>query len=312
MSNHPKQKIVPIRLILADKQPVARTGLQAALQAIPDLEVVAEAADGETIQTLCHQLGPDLLILSLNISCFSLTRLLTWLRDCNIKILVLAHSDDETCLRAVVAADVAGCVSKDEPLEIIIKAIRLVGQGGSYFSEKVLEKLVQSEVEHTQFSDQEILLLELTAAGKTNRELAQHLDVSEKAIEKYLRQLFANLGVQTRTQAAVKAIKQGLISGEWPPDQGELPTALQPDLERTRREFPTTEAKLPDAIKASLTKREQAVLRLMAQGLSNGQIAAHLNLAEQTVRNYVSRIYDKIGATSRAEAVVWARQRGWI
>lgn len=312
MLNQPKQKINPIRLILADKQPVARMGLKAALQATPDLVVVAEATDGETIQTLCHQLAPDILLLSLNVSCFSLTQLLTWLKDCDIRILVLAHSDDETCLRAMIAANVAGYMLKDEPLDIIIKAIRMVGEGGSYSSEKVLEKLAQSEVEHIQFSDQEILLLELMAAGKINREMAYLLDVSEKAIEKYLRQLFVKLEVQTRTEAAVKAVKQGLISGEWPPSQREIPTALQPDLNGNHRESPMPEVRLPDDIKTLLTEREQRVVCLLAQGLGNDQIAVELHLAEQTVRNYVSRIYDKIGVTSRVEAVVWVRERGFV
>ena len=62
---------------------------------------------------------------------------------------------------------------------------------------------------------------------------------------------------------------------------------------------------------AELTKREQQVLEMMARGRSNAAIAAHLGLVEQTVRNYITNLYEKIGVHSRAKAVVWARARGF-
>ena len=113
----------------------------------------------------------------------------------------------------------------------------------------------QLEAEDTPFSNQEILLLELMAVGKTNR---------EKAIEKYLHQLFVKLETQTQTEAAVKAVKQDLISGEWPPSQRETLTALQQDSNDNHRESPTTEFWLTDDIKTLLTEREQRVICLLS------------------------------------------------
>ncbi len=102
------------------------------------------------------------------------------------------------------------------------------------------------------------------------------------------------------TEVVVSAVRTVVRGGTW---------FSRPVAEKLAR-METSEAAQVEV--SDLTDREREILRLMAEGKDNAGIAAELNLAEQTVRNYVSRIYTKLGVDTRVQAVVWARERGLV
>ncbi|HTJ66794.1 MAG TPA: LuxR C-terminal-related transcriptional regulator [Actinospica sp.] len=144
------------------------------------------------------------------------------------------------------------------------------------------------DIHHRSLTARETTLLELVAGGLTNRQIARRLQISEKTVKNHLSAIFPKIGATARTQAAVYAIGQTTAVAEAP--------------ERPSR--PATEE--------NLTPREWSVLDLVAHGLTNRQIARRLEISEKTVKNHLSAIFPKIGATHRTQAAVYAvgRARG--
>ena len=201
-----------IQVLLADDHSLIRTGLRAVLAAEPDIVLVGEATDGYEVHQLAQTLQPDLVLLDLNMPGPTAIETVYLLRSqCpNTKLTVLTAYDDDVYVRGLMGAGIAGYILKDEANEEVVTAIRVIMQGGSWFSRIIIEKL----------------------AG-----------------------------------------------------------------------LPHEKRRLPH-----LTFRERQLLKLIAQGWSNAQIARELQLAEQTVRNYMSRLYAKLGVDSRAQAIIWARE----
>jgi DNA-binding NarL/FixJ family response regulator len=208
-----------IRVFLADDHPLIRRGIRAALQAAPDMILVGETADGYTARHQCQELRPDVVVLDLQMPGPPPFALIADLRAdrADVKLIILTAHDDDAYVRGALAASVAGYLLKDEDSEVVVRAIRTVAQSGAWFSQSIATKvarLVGGEPPAPPalaLSAQEVEMLRLVAAGKTNREIGTLFEVSEKAIEKRLSELFVKLGVATRIEAAVRAVRQGLV-----------------------------------------------------------------------------------------------------
>ncbi|WP_051810834.1 helix-turn-helix domain-containing protein [Streptomyces alboflavus] len=139
-------------------------------------------------------------------------------------------------------------------------------------------------------------VLRLLALGLSNRLIARKLDISERTAKNHLSSIYLKIGATHRTQAALYARQIGLIGpGEAAPYAPET--------------TPTPEKHAQPAC-PTLTAREQGVLRLLALGLSNRLIARELGISEKTVKNHLSSIYLKIGATHRTQAALYAQYAG--
>ncbi len=203
-----------IRVVCADDHPLIRQGIVSTVSSETDLEVVGEAEDGRSAIESCVKNLPDILVLDVGMPGPTSVEVVRAVQEGSpeTRVLILTAYDDDTYVRQLMRSGVAGYLLKDEGVENVVRAIRSIHDGATWFSQAVTEKFVR-----------------------------------------------------------------------W--QYGE-PT---PQLE-------------------DLTGREREVLHLIARGLDNSKIAAELDLAEQTVRNYASSIYDKIKVSSRAQAVIWARE----
>lgn len=220
-----------IRVLLADDHPFVLNGIHVALDAESDMVVVGEATDGHEVQRLCRELQPDVVLLDLSMPGPTAFETIAYLRThCPaVKVLMLTAYDDDSIARGLAAAGISGYVLKEEVPEVVIRAIRVVVQGGTWFSQSVAEKLFTRDRQGSGpsgtvvLTEREITILRLVIAGKTNNDIARTLDISEKTVEKHLKAIFTKFGVATRVEAAVQAVKAGMIRVETSSNQQEPP-----------------------------------------------------------------------------------------
>jgi DNA-binding NarL/FixJ family response regulator len=134
-----------VRVLVADDHPLMRAGICATLTAEPDMMLVGKAADGDEAQRLCQECNPDVLLLDLSMPGPSAFETVAFLREhCpQVKVVMLTAYDDDVYVRGLVAAGVAGYVLKDEIEEAVVRAIRAVMQGDTWFSRTVVERLAR-------------------------------------------------------------------------------------------------------------------------------------------------------------------------
>ncbi len=208
-----------IRVLVADDHPLMRAGIRATLAAEPDLTLVGEAADGAEAQRLCRELEPDVLLLDLNMPGPSTFETVAFLREhCpQMKVVMLTAYDDDIYVHGLVAAGVAGYVLKDEIEEAMVRAIRTVMQGDTWFSQSVVEKLAQLAANEAPLDEQpaltkrEVEVLRLLARGYSNARIAQELGIRGPTVRFHLRNIYDKTGLQSRTEAVAWAIQQGLV-----------------------------------------------------------------------------------------------------
>lgn len=225
-----------IRVVLADDHPFMRAGIRATLSGEDDIVVVGEAADGDQAQRLCLQLKPDVLLLDMQMSGPPATATVAFLRErCpQVKVLVLTAYDDDVYVQGMLAIGVAGYVLKDDVPEALVRALRAVMRGDTWFSGRVLRNLALKressafQGEGTRLSGRELEIVQLLAAGMADKEIGDALYVSERTVRYHLRAIYDKLGVKSRVAAAVRATQLGLVqrTGEGrPPALSEAPVS---------------------------------------------------------------------------------------
>jgi DNA-binding NarL/FixJ family response regulator len=208
-----------IRVLLADDHPLVRTGIRIALSAASDIVLVAEATTGNEAQQLCQQHRPDVLLLDLHMPGPPPLDTVRYVQTYapSVRILILTAYDDDVYVKDMLRAGVAGYILKDVATESIVQAIATVARGGTWLSQTIAEKLVQwgtgAQAPRTpaNLTPRETEVLRLVTAGKTNHEIGGQLAISEKTVEKHLREIFIKLGVASRVEAAVRAVRENLV-----------------------------------------------------------------------------------------------------
>lgn len=211
----------PIRVLLADDHPAVRAGIRQFLERDPTIEVVAEAGNGEEALAQIARHRPDVVILDLRMPGLSGLEVLRRLRaeHPEVRVLVLTAYDDDPYIFAALRAGARGYLLKTAGPEELIRGIHMVYAGRSVLDPTVAERLVEelggpTGGEPERLTERELEVLRLAARGLTNRAIGFRLGISERTVHSHLINIFAKLGVNTRTEAVLKAIRLGWISLE--------------------------------------------------------------------------------------------------
>lgn len=210
-----------IRVVLADDQPLVRTGLRMILSAESDIEVVGEAANGFEAIDLCASSKPDVVLMDVRmpeLDGISATRQITSL-DEPPRVLVLTTFDLDEVVYDALRAGASGFLLKDAPEERLTTAIRVVADGGSLFAPSVTRRLIEefarraprSEADLSSLTERENEVLRLVARGLSNSEIGSTLFVSENTVKTHVARVLMKLGVRDRVQAVVLAYESGLV-----------------------------------------------------------------------------------------------------
>ncbi|MFB9303039.1 response regulator transcription factor [Kibdelosporangium philippinense] len=208
----------PIRLVIVDDHPVVRDGLRGMLGTQPDFEIVNEAASGAEALTVVEASQPDVVLTDLRMPEPSGAMLIRLLRERvpKARVLVLTTHDTDSDVLPAVEAGAIGYLLKDAPREELFRAVRAAARNESVLSPSVAALLLkrvrpQQPLTAVKLSARESEVLELIAQGKTNREAAAALFISEATVKTHLLHIYAKLEVPDRAAAVAAAYKQGII-----------------------------------------------------------------------------------------------------
>jgi DNA-binding NarL/FixJ family response regulator len=205
-----------ITVLIADDHPVVRQGLQVLLSVQDDIEVVGEAADGGQALAMAAELDPDVILLDLKLPVRDGVAVLRELRGSGLKAraLVLTSAADRELVRLAVQAGAAGFLYKDVDPDALVRALRSVHDGHTLLAPEAAGSLLRSGAAASAvqgigaLTGREREVLAQIADGRSNREIARLLRVSEKTVKTHVSSVLAKLGVADRTQAALLAVRQ--------------------------------------------------------------------------------------------------------
>ena len=213
----------PIRVILADDHAVVRAGIRQFLEYAADIEVVAEADDGEMARQLIAQHRPDVAVLDIQMPKATGIEVTRWLRanHRDIGVLVLTAYDDDPYVIAVLQAGANGYVLKTASPAEIVQAVRDVHEGKSALDPAVAQKLMThiagraelpSPVES--LTERELAVLALAAKGYTNKAIGVQLSISDRTVQGHLAKTYQKLQANSRTEAVMRAVSLGFIAAD--------------------------------------------------------------------------------------------------
>jgi two-component system, NarL family, response regulator len=202
-----------IRVLIADDHPVVREGLAAILRSEPDIQVVAEAADGAHACALYDQHLPDVVILDLRMPRKDGLQVVTELmssRRPKPRIIVMTTYETEDDVRRALQAGAKSYLVKGALPEQILETVRRVAAGEALVPFKIASVFTES-LARPELSPRELQVLRRLAAGDSNKEIGQMLQITEHTMKTHVKSILMKLGATGRTEAIAIAIKRGLI-----------------------------------------------------------------------------------------------------
>jgi DNA-binding NarL/FixJ family response regulator len=216
----------PIRVILADDHAVVREGIRQFIENDGDIQVVAEAADGQSAVRVIEEHTPDVIVLDIQMPEMSGIEVTRWVRSHTPEtgVLILSAYDDDPYVLAVLQAGANGYVLKTADAEDIRHAVRAVHEGKSALDPEITRKVMAhvtgsrlgAPVE--QLTDRELEVLALAAKGYTNKAIGLQLSISDRTVQGHLAKIFNKLQASSRTEAVMRAVSLGWL----PPSLGSL------------------------------------------------------------------------------------------
>ena len=213
-----------IEIMLAEDHVLVREGTKEMLDREDDIEVVAEAGDGEEAVRLTAERDPDIVIMDIALPKLNGIEATRQIKENNpgTAILVLTAYDDDEYVFALLEAGAAGYLLKDVSTDELVEAIRAVQGGESILHPAIARKVVnrfrghvdegKEEAPFEELTGREIEVLQLAGKGITNREIADSLSISHRTVQAHLSHIFSKLGVGSRTEAVVYALRKGLLT----------------------------------------------------------------------------------------------------
>jgi NarL family two-component system response regulator LiaR len=208
---------VGIRILMADDHGVVRQGLRMYLSLDPELEVVGEAADGAEALRLTHELKPDVVLMDLLMPVVDGIAATEAIRRelPEVEVIALTSVLEDSAVYAAMRAGAIGYLLKDTEADALCRAIKAAAAGQVQMSPSVMARLLR-EVPASQqlepLTERETEVLRTLASGMSNKEIAEALSIAEKTARAHVSNILAKLGVTSRTQAALHAIRTGLVS----------------------------------------------------------------------------------------------------
>lgn len=211
-----------IKILIADDHSLMRQGLKQILEIEKDIEVIALAVDGEDAIQKCIEAKPDIVLMDINMPNINGIQALRRIKDMGLdtKIIMLTIHDDREYLFETINIGAEGYVLKDAESSSLIKAIREVYAGESYIHPSLASEFVREykrrgkEANDDEGKDKltrrEYEVISLIAEGFNNKEIAEHLFISEKTVKNHVSNIFKKIGVNDRTQAAIYAFKHNI------------------------------------------------------------------------------------------------------
>lgn len=213
-----------IRVLIADDHPTFRRGLRSLLESTPEVEVVAEAADGEAVVQAAAEYVPDVVVMDLNmpgVNGIEATRRITATVP-SVAVLVLSMLDDDEPVFAAMRAGARGYVVKGADTADVLRALESVARGDAVFGPAIAARVLsyltrplaaRDPTLFPELSGREREMLELIARGLSNSEIARILVISPKTVRNHVSNVFTKLQVSDRAEAILRARRAGLGEG---------------------------------------------------------------------------------------------------
>jgi DNA-binding NarL/FixJ family response regulator len=214
---------VSIRVVVADDQAIARQGLRMILESEPDIEVVGEAVDGLDALGQVERREPDVVLLDIRMPRMDGLEATRRLRDvAGVEVIVITTFDLDEYVFEALRSGAAGFLVKDSAPELIIDAVRAVARGDALIAPEVTRRLLDQFVSAVparagdpaldSLSPRERDVLLGIAAGRTNAEIAAHLQLEESTVKSHVGRMLSKLDLSSRVQAVIYAYETGLIA----------------------------------------------------------------------------------------------------
>jgi two-component system, NarL family, response regulator LiaR len=210
---------VAIRILITDDHGVVRQGLRMFLSLDPDIHVVGEAENGQEALEMARELEPDVVLMDLLMPVMDGIKATRAIRSelPEVEVMTLTSVLEGASVTRAVRAGAIGYLLKDADAEELHRAIRGAAEGRVQLAPEAAARLMRevSAPENPEaLTDRETEVLMLVARGKSNRQIASELFVEEQTVKSHVLNILRKLGVQSRTQAALHAVRTGLVSTE--------------------------------------------------------------------------------------------------
>jgi two-component system NarL family response regulator len=221
-----KEEVEKIRVLLADDDPIFRTGLSRILSMEKEIEIIGEASNGEEAVKMAIELAPDVMLLDIKMPKLSGIEAAKLIKkeSPRTEVIIITISEDEEHVFKAIKAGASGYLLKGVSSDEVVKAIKTVFKGEALLSPSIAIRLLKefkkvseekpaknAENLFSQLSAREKSVLTLIVEGKSNKEIANALFISEKTVKCHVSNILQKLQVNDRTQAAIVALKQKIV-----------------------------------------------------------------------------------------------------
>lgn len=205
----------PVRVVLADDHDLVRSGIKALLSMLKDVQVIAEARNGQELITLTEELEPEVVMTDISMPGMDGIAAIAHLHKSRpkVKLLVLSMYDTVDFVKRAVASGACGYLMKDAPPFELEQAIRSVMATGTYFSPVIAQRLLQPSepTVSDELTERQIEILRLIAQGKASKEIAFELGLSPKTVDVHRARIMERLHLSDIASLTLYAVRKGLI-----------------------------------------------------------------------------------------------------